>query len=41
LRRSVEAAVGSSDRRAEQIDTSLEDVFIHLMRHAEPNSGGK
>lgn len=41
LRRSVEAAVGSSGRRAEQIDTSLEDVFIHLMSQAEPNSGGK
>ena len=41
LRRSVEAAVGSSGRRAEQIDTSLEDVFIHLMSQSEPNSGGK
>lgn len=41
LRRSVEAAIGSGGRRAEQIDTSLEDVFIHLMSSAEENSGGK
>jgi ABC-2 type transport system ATP-binding protein len=38
LRRSVEGtAVG---RRAEEIDTSLEDVFIHLMNSAQENSGG-
>ena len=41
LRRSVEVAIGSGGRRAEQIDTSLEDVFIHLMSSAEENSGGK
>jgi len=40
LRRSVEACVGSSGRRVEQIDTSLEDVFIHLMSGVEENSGG-
>jgi ABC-2 type transport system ATP-binding protein len=40
LRRSVDAALGSGGRHAEQIDTSLEDVFIHLMSGAEENSGG-
>jgi ABC-2 type transport system ATP-binding protein len=34
LQRAVEAAVGSSGRRVEKIDTSLEDVFIHLMKGA-------
>lgn len=41
LRRSVEAASRPGGMRAEQIDTSLEDVFIHLMSRAEKNSGGK
>jgi ABC-2 type transport system ATP-binding protein len=40
LRRSVEALVSSGGRRAEQIDTSLEDVFIHLMSGAQENPGG-
>jgi ABC-2 type transport system ATP-binding protein len=40
LRRSVEAAVNAGSRRAERIDTSLEDVFIHLMSGAQENSGG-
>lgn len=31
LQRTVEAVVGTSGRRAEQLDTGLEDVFIHLM----------
>jgi hypothetical protein len=34
LQRAVEEAVGSSGRRTEQIETSLEDVFIHLMKGA-------
>jgi ABC-2 type transport system ATP-binding protein len=34
LQRAVEGAVGSSGRRTEQIETSLEDVFIHLMKGA-------
>lgn len=41
LQRSVEAAVASGDWRAEKIDTSLEDVFIHLMEDSGGNSGGK
>jgi hypothetical protein len=36
----VEAAAGSGGRRAEPIDTSLEDVFIHLMSGAQENPGG-
>jgi ABC-2 type transport system ATP-binding protein len=40
LRRSVDAVVATGGKRAEQIDTSLEDVFIHLMSGAEENSGG-
>jgi ABC-2 type transport system ATP-binding protein len=40
LRRSVETAVGSSGRRVEQIDTNLEDVFIHLMSSTEEKPGG-
>jgi ABC-2 type transport system ATP-binding protein len=40
LRRSVETCVGTSGRRIEQIDTSLEDVFIHLMGGVEEKSGG-
>lgn len=39
LRRSVEAA--ARGRRAEPIDTSLEDVFIHLMSSARENAGGR
>jgi ABC-2 type transport system ATP-binding protein len=41
LRRCVQAAVGSSGRRVELIETSLEDVFIHMMSSAEENSGGR
>lgn len=41
LRHTVEAAIGSSGRRAGKIDTSLEDVFIHLMSRSEGNSGGQ
>jgi hypothetical protein len=41
LQRIVESVVGSSGRRAEPIDTSLEDVFIHLMSSSEEQSGGK
>jgi ABC-2 type transport system ATP-binding protein len=41
LRHTVEAAIGSSGRRAGKIDTSLEDVFIHLMSRSERNSGGQ
>jgi ABC-2 type transport system ATP-binding protein len=40
LQHSVEAAIGSSARKAELIATSLEDVFIHLMSGAQQNSGG-
>ena len=32
LERSVHAAIAGTSRRAERIDTGLEDVFIHLMR---------
>jgi ABC-2 type transport system ATP-binding protein len=40
LQRSVQAVAGSSGSRAEKIDTSLEDVFIHLMSRAEEKPGG-
>jgi len=40
LEREIEQTVISSGRRAEMIDTGLEDVFIYLMGHAESNTGG-
>ena len=40
LERTVEEAARASGRRAEQIDTGLEDVFIYLMGKAEDNVGG-
>ena len=40
LQRSVEAAVAGSARHAQQIDTSLEDVFIYLMSPADKQKGG-
>ncbi|HEY6489438.1 MAG: ABC transporter ATP-binding protein [Terracidiphilus sp.] len=40
VQHAVESVVGSSGRRAEKIDTSLEDVFIHLMTHSEQPRGG-
>jgi ABC-2 type transport system ATP-binding protein len=41
LQRSVEAVAAASGRRVERFDTSLEDVFIHLMSGAQENSGGQ
>jgi ABC-2 type transport system ATP-binding protein len=41
LQRTVEAAVGADGRRAEPVDTDLEDVFIYLMGKADENGGGK
>jgi ABC-2 type transport system ATP-binding protein len=41
LRRIVESVAGSSGRRAELIDTSLEDVFIYLMGRTSEQSGGQ
>lgn len=40
LQRTVEASASTCGRRAEQIDTSLEDVFIYLMGKAQDNGGG-
>jgi ABC-2 type transport system ATP-binding protein len=34
-------AAASSGRRAEKIETGLEDVFIHLMSESESHSGGQ
>lgn len=41
LGRTVEESARASGRRAEMIDTGLEDVFIHLMSQAEDNVGGQ
>ena len=41
LQRTVESTARSAGLRAEQIDTGLEDVFIHLMTHSGENSGGR
>jgi ABC-2 type transport system ATP-binding protein len=41
LRRAVEAAASAGGRRAEPIDTNLEDVFIYLMGKTPENGGGK
>lgn len=40
LQRTVQEAARAG-RRAEKIDTGLEDVFIHLMSQAEDNAGGR
>jgi len=40
LQRTVEAAASAGGRRAELIDTNLEDVFIYLMGKASDNDGG-
>ena len=40
LQRSIEAAIADTDRRAQPIDTSLEDVFIYLMSPADTQKGG-
>jgi ABC-2 type transport system ATP-binding protein len=40
LQRTVEAAASTGGRRAEPIDTDLEDVFIYLMGKAPENGGG-
>jgi ABC-2 type transport system ATP-binding protein len=40
LERTVTEAANSGGRRAEKIDTGLEDVFIHLMSRSEGNAGG-
>lgn len=41
LQRAVLAVASSGGRRAERIDTGLEDVFIHLMGGSDPDGGGK
>ncbi|HEX8713584.1 MAG TPA: ABC transporter ATP-binding protein [Terracidiphilus sp.] len=41
LQRAVLAAASSGQRRAEKIETGLEDVFIHLMGDSNPGDGGK
>jgi ABC-2 type transport system ATP-binding protein len=40
LQRTVEAAAGAGGRRAELVDTDLEDVFIYLMGKSSDNDGG-
>ncbi|HEY1804377.1 MAG TPA: ABC transporter ATP-binding protein [Terracidiphilus sp.] len=40
LERQVRAAVGTSGRRAEKIETDLEDVFIYLMTRTAHDAGG-
>jgi ABC-2 type transport system ATP-binding protein len=40
LQRTVEAAASTGGRRAEPIETGLEDVFIYLMGKAPENGGG-
>ncbi len=40
LQRTVQAAASAGGRRAEPIDTSLEDVFIYLMGKTSDNGGG-
>ena len=40
LQRTVQAAARAGGRRAEPIDTSLEDVFIYLMGKTRDNGGG-
>jgi ABC-2 type transport system ATP-binding protein len=40
LQRTVEAAASAGGRRAEPIDTNLEDVFIYLMGKTSDNDGG-
>jgi ABC-2 type transport system ATP-binding protein len=41
LERTVKTAAESGGRRAEKIETSLEDVFIYMMSHATDNAGGQ
>ena len=41
LERTVKAAAESGGRRAEKIDTSLEDVFIYMMSRTPDNAGGQ
>lgn len=41
LERTITKAASSGGRRAEKIDTGLEDVFIHLMSRSEGNAGGR
>jgi ABC-2 type transport system ATP-binding protein len=40
LQQTVESAARSEGLRAEKIDTSLEDVFIHLMSQSDGSGGG-
>ncbi len=40
LRRTVQAAASAGSRRADLIDTNLEDVFIYLMGKTSDNDGG-
>ncbi|MGO9437741.1 MAG: ABC transporter ATP-binding protein [Terracidiphilus sp.] len=39
LKRTIESAAHTGGLRVEEIDTSLEDVFIHLMTQSEKNGG--
>jgi ABC-2 type transport system ATP-binding protein len=41
LARTVAAAASSGGRRAEPVETDLEDVFIYLMGKTEDNGGGE
>lgn len=41
LRQTVDAAARGGGLRAEEIDTGLEDVFIHLMSGPDPGKGGQ
>ena len=41
LKRTVESVAASEGRRAEAIETNLEDVFIYLMSRTEENGGGR
>lgn len=41
LERTVKTAAEPGSRRAEKIDTSLEDVFIYMMSRAPDNGGGQ
>ena len=41
LERTVKTAAEAGGRRAERIETSLEDVFIYMMSHAADNAGGQ
>ncbi len=41
LQQTLQAAVAGHELHLEEIDTSLEDVFIHMMGHSKDNAGGE